>query len=736
MKRHGLTLSFLLISTSLVQAQSDPESAFQALKDNLNASGLFEVETGSMHYQESEDLLTVQNVTYKIDWTFPMGAASDVNETGDAAKAAEAGDADDADEAAEDVTIRASITIPNLVTKGFSQTDSGFAYETMTFENTSFDLSVDAPGTDNDLSIHGDARGTDVATDGFYPSMEAFSFDAKRPIASVMDFARPLLLETRYGSYKSEGYNTEQSTTEGTVIEQSEIGPFSVNDLANGNIASYNVEYQESTVNLGFQPGSDQQPSSEASDDTEDSAQESASSPSPDMTPPMSELTYRINGVAYENYNIGVLWSAIDPNAPQLTGKQTVLSSARADGITLKIDGLMDIKVGPTVQSDVTISSSDATFIPALDRLIGSDTEAMSTEENEAMIKSGLNLLRSMTLGLSEATDIEGTITMIDGPMAGQKTDIAIDSMRLADLSSDGIAEVSVSGINVASPVNTFELSRFAIEDLEFPEFAQIEKVLKMEIMGTKATAADRAKLMPNAMDISLSGLAYSDQGQNAVSADAIRIGLDRQNLVVPAEIRSGIENLSISRSLLAHPLLQAVMAELKMDTLTVNEDVAMVWNEESNTIVLNPLNVELADIASLSGSIGFGGIVRDYLENPEGAQAAVATASVLPAELTLSDLGGLDTLINVAGGMMGMGPDQIRAFAPVQVQGMLSSFTTPEFADLVADQVTTFLKDPQTLRIALSPVAPVPVAQILGVAATSPQSIPEILSIGVEANR
>ena len=709
MKRRSLTLSFLLLSTSLVQAESSAEKAFKASLDDINKSGVITAEYGSMHYQEDKDLLTVQNLVFKLDWNFPISKAK---KEGQEATASEE----------NSLAIKVTFDTPIFTATGVKQEDNGTAYDSIAYEGQTFRIELDAPDSDADRIVEVKSLGKDTITNSFGPYMGEFKVAPMRPIGSVMDYIRPLIFKMRYEKAEGPGYIITQSLADGTIVETTEAGPYKLSDLANGKIGSYEIAYQKGSTNL------------KETLSKEISGQENGKVKA-DILPDL--VSYEIGKTTYTGYDIGAFWSLFDPKAPPLNGTTTLLKQVDYGALKVNSPGLLSLTAGPSVQKDLTISTPATEIVPILDRLIANDQEFddLSQEDQEKLIKNMTDAIRGFSMGLTEAGDMKTTITIPEGPFTGQTANISLGKMRIANVNSNGIEEASLSDLTYAGPPSiNFALGRAAIEKLEFPDYAQLEKVIRNSIAGNEPSASDGAKLAPNALTLLLSDLSYTDK-ENSISAKGIRSEVNRKGLAVPAYLSTKIENLQISKSLIKQPLITVLLDQLGMDSLTVNEDITLDWDKTKETLQLDPMKVELPGIAALSGIIGVNGIKQAYLEYPEQAQAAMATAAILPSSLTLTDLGGMNEVINLAGGMSGMGPDQVRSFAEGQVQAMLSTFTKPDFARMVADQVKAFLADPQSLKIALTPGAPVPVAQVIGAASTAPQSIPDILNIGVTAN-
>ena len=432
------------------------------------------------------------------------------------------------------------------------------------------------------------------------------------------------------------------------------------------------------------------------------------------------------------------LIAALDPNSPPIQGEQTLLERATFGKTQAEVPGVFSLSIGSSEQAGIKMRQPEGYLVPILDKMIVNDLtpEDLPPEEAEKFIRSATDLMRSFTVDLNQASDIKAEVTPPEGEYMGKKFAVSLSNTRMKGLDSNGLEEMSISGLMVQGPDNlSISLGRAAIEDLGFPAYEQLEKVIRVSMAGDDPSPSDIAKLSPSSLTFSVKDLAYKDMANHDVQAKEIRTELKSPGLAVPTYLSTKIDGLTLSKNLIKHPLGAVLMTQLGLEKLTIDEEVTLNWDKASETFNLSPLDIKLSGIARLAGSIGFGGIKEAYLDNPENASSAMATATVLPSSLTLSDDGGLNQLINLAGAMSGLGPDQLRQMAEGQVQAMLSIYTKPAFARMVAGEVKSFMTDPKSLKIALTPGAPVPVAQILGVVATTPQDLPDVLKIGVTAN-
>lgn len=692
MIRTSLSLTALMLSTSLVSAASQAEDAFDAYIKDINGSGLLSIDADTRIYNVSSDTLTVQNVVYKLEWTLP-------------------------DDDKQPLSLSGKVTIPTMHLKGVKLAEDGFSYEEWKLDGYSIDFNIDPEGDEFDTRLTGTSLGEAVTVDGFTPFMGEFKIAPARPIGSTLDYFRPLILKTSYKSSSTNGFTLTTIGGDGSV-EKTTYGPSIAKDLADGKLGSVTLESQTGKTTIP---------------DPVDEDGKTIDVPGiPD------EVTYEIGITSYEQLDIGAFAALLDPQMPGWDGKQTIMKKNASNGIKVSAGEAFNMSVDEAIQLDFEASRPSNFLVPLLDKLISEDKdmEDLPPEDSDKLIRASFDLMRAFSFGQGEANNLKFDLTVPDGDMAGQKIEASLAQIAMSGFDKNGIEEYSISDLKIAMQNQmSMRLGRAAIENLEFPEFSQVEKVVIDSMAGRDPSPSDIAKMAPHNLTIAVNDLEYQDQSNQMVKAKEIRTSYKTEGLAIPTLFSAKASGLSVSKNLVSHPLASVLMNQLGLETLDIDKEITLSWDEANETYKLSPLDIKLGGVARLAGSIGFGGIKRGYLDDPErNGPGAMATGTVLPSTLSLSDEGGLPELINLAGGMTGMGPEQVRSFASAQIQAMLAPYTRPDFAEAVAGQVKAFLTNPKRLEIAISPSAPVPVAQILGVAATAPSSIPDILGIGVFA--
>jgi hypothetical protein len=720
MRLASLTILSLMASTSLTLAQSAPEDTFKRIMEDYNKTGFLSAQVDGHSYDEASDTIRADNlkITFSFQWDedhtwLSMFPPAPMNQS----------DSDSSDkESKKDkpfLAIDVTYTAPSISYKGLrEQGEKGYRFEQFNIDNAKVVVKLKSHEADTNQTTNVDMQGSQVFNDGYVPFMGKLNSDPAKPFSSLLSYLRPLIMETRIASSTTPIQQATHAMENGKVFQRETHGPVTITDIANGKIASIVQAYQKGETDL----------SAQLPDDMDET----------DLGEFPDKVAYNVENTTYKDFDMGAIWSLFDPGMPKYEGYKVALGSSSTGKITANGEKTFDLSIASTSQSGLKIRQPKKYLVSELEEALPrlKTDEKLDDATIEKLTDAYVALISSLAIDRMEMGQLQAKdLVEREDPEAPQS--VSLGGMLLSNLSDKGLDEFSISNLDLkAKKIKQASLGRFAITNVEFPTYDAIKAVTKATMDGREPTTEQYARAMPPRAEIGLEGLAFDDNEGSKVAAEKVHLAIRTEGLAVPTHVSLKTDKLTLSRSLLGHPLAQTLMAQLNMDELTVNQSIALNWNPADETFTLNPLVIDLANIAKLDGEIGVGGIKKAYLANPQAAQQAMATASILPAELKLQDQGGLPQLINLAGLMSGMSPDQLQTMAPMQIEAILGAYTTPKFAQHVASQVGTFLQDPQSLRIILAPSNPIPVAQILGVIATAPQSLPDILKIDVAANQ
>ncbi|MEE2952117.1 MAG: hypothetical protein VYD57_12840 [Pseudomonadota bacterium] len=192
---------------------------------------------------------------------------------------------------------------------------------------------------------------------------------------------------------------------------------------------------------------------------------------------------------------------------------------------------------------------------------------------------------------------------------------------------------------------------------------------------------------------------------------------------------------------------------ELGYDVLTGSMQSEVNWTSDQGKLALSPTVLNIDNVGTLRTDLVVDGytpeviqslqkISEDMRQNPENQQNSGMAIMGILAQLSLSNVSLsfeddslTQRLIDYYAKEMNQSPQAVIDMATQIVQANISQIGDKAFQDQVVSAVQTFLRDPQSIRVATEPAQPIPFMQIMGSVMGAPQTLPQVLSLSVSAN-
>jgi len=364
-------------------------------------------------------------------------------------------------------------------------------------------------------------------------------------------------------------------------------------------------------------------------------------------------------------------------------------------------------------------------------------------------------LLAAMTRGNStkaeyEAATLEGSDVVIRGlqltrggkaaapePQAGETAAAPAEPtvpaggnrLTFAEARIEALAD-SETGV-FASPRITFANGAFEGEATGTIANAVLTEVTVLDPKAVTGTGPGEAILFRTAEATDLRVTPENNQGQLTVG----RIFMEAGDVVdnVPQSSKGTVEDISI-------PAESFAQAQFKPQTLGYEQLVLDVtWDgtrdRAANKMTVRDFTVSIQDGGDLSITGILGKLPEPRALNDADASNKASAVEVHTMTVRYDDksLAGriLDYMAKQQGVARADYANQIAAALPF----LLSSLNNPEFQNEVAAAVGAFLKDPRSLTIKFEPPAPVSGSEIVSIAGSAPQTLPDRLNASVRAN-
>lgn len=196
----------------------------------------------------------------------------------------------------------------------------------------------------------------------------------------------------------------------------------------------------------------------------------------------------------------------------------------------------------------------------------------------------------------------------------------------------------------------------------------------------------------------------------------------------------------------------ESLVTELGYSQIAGDMTGSASWNPQDGALTLDPLQIEIEEAGELSFAYTITGYTPSFIQslrqvseqmqasNGQSDRSGMAIIGLISQlYLRSADLAFTDrSLTNRVLDYYARENDQTREQMVANLSNMmpvaLAYLQNPEFQAEVSTALQSFLQNPDSLRIAIAPPAPVPATQIIGAAMGAPQTLPQVLNLSVES--
>lgn len=363
--------------------------------------------------------------------------------------------------------------------------------------------------------------------------------------------------------------------------------------------------------------------------------------------------------------------------------------------------------------SGIALAADEAEITAAIKDIIASSGNNSQVElgtptaDGDALVYSNVSI--------SQPPDSDGNVR--DGKIATltlTNADIDEDGSLTADsLVAEGVSASSNTGSNL-------RMDRFEVIDLVAPK-----KDPASEAVGRYES-------------VTATGITAIDENAQTVTVDRINMVNGEFEGDYPHKIDVSVEGINLDLSKAADESTAQLKA-LGYESLRFNLFGGGNYNEEDGSVSLNRLSLEGDDVGALTLTGELGGFTPDVikmLQQPQPGPEVLSMVNITTATLTYEDrsLAGriLDQQAKAAGATREAFAENLASALPL----ILSALQNPDFQTKVANAAGAFLKDPKSIAVTISPEKPMSLMEIITVAQTAPQTLPDTLKAEVVANQ
>lgn len=368
------------------------------------------------------------------------------------------------------------------------------------------------------------------------------------------------------------------------------------------------------------------------------------------------------------------------------------------------------------------------------------DAETFVDTLNAALAASGGKI------GYSTATVNGTTVTLNDVSLEMVGEDENIDA---GDFVFEGVEETSDGG--------------YAVESLNIEDIDVSEDDVRVTMRGIVVEGID---IPPEDAAEDAEFLLYerAATGPIAVTADGRTVfsAAGVESVVAPLRNDAGygteflLSDMSIDLGGIEDAKTRDALMTMGYETLTGEVSFEAYWERDTGELEIAEYAIVLDDVGVLMLSLELAGYTPQFIQSLQDMQEqAMAADDDVQAQqaMGLSMLGMMQQLVfnsaavrfeddsvtakalDYVGSEQGVSGEQMAQALKGMLPLALAQLGNPALQKEITAAVSTFLDDPQSLTIAAVPDEPVPFAAIMGAAMGNPQSLPDVLSVGITAN-
>ena len=700
-----LSTALTLVCGSAV-AEDRGETAFKAYVAGLEALG-FEVENGAVDYDEGSDTLTISDSRLTFSGTIKdlpaedMGAASD-----DGTAPAEPPRLTDLDYSFTFSSGTVTIT-------GLSHEDGDFEAASWTYsDDTAMALSGAATGKGR-MEIDGRLKGT-VATNYSFTIPEIPAEDPAHQVSRWLPFARALVL-TSYDEVKLDNFGmtveayAEEDGKETLVVSGTmALDGYRMADVVDGLVGEYSIDSMTQNIDT-IDPASGR----------------------------MLAQTTSQGKTVYSDMDMGAMLDLFDPDVPEATEATVLLGSASAidyrSGQDLGDGAMLEVTIDRISMDEMTLLKRENNFLALFDGILAKQEPAP-----EELITGMFQLYRSLGVTDARMSGVKLSVPAI-GPQ--EPIDITVREMAMTDVSSDGIGELLVVGLNAPDLPEgaSFKLDWAAIGGIEFADYApmraMISTLMADPAFGENHPLEVARAFMPLSFGYEVEGLDMTVPETGRTQIGKAEMTVSTTVSPVPTSFHMRNQGIRVPVSTVEDPEAVALFTALGLEEIVLSDETRLYWDEATLELRLERMMVDIEGLGRAELSARLANVPKEFFEDPENqGQMALVMAQFVDASLTFKDAGLASKGLAHVAEAEGIPENVFREALVAQAVEMTAPIRNEAFTSMVSEAASSFLRNPGELKITMRPAKPVPLAQILGSLA-APQTLPDLLAVNITAN-
>jgi len=696
----------ILLASGAACAQETGLNAYNSFAAALKDLGV-KVENGAVNYDATSDVLKISDSTVSLSGTIRNLPTEEIDVTGND------GQTDIEQAKLTDLTYLLSMASGTVTIVGLTHENDEYYAKSWTYsDDTRLVMNAKADGKgriDSEVRIAGWAL-----TNYSFSVPEIPAEDPVHQVSRWLPFVRTLA-QASYDEVKAdstaltfEAYGEEDGNETLVASGTMQMDGYRMAGVENGKIADYSINRLTQSIRT--------------------------------LEPETGRMVDQVTSqgkTVYSDIDAAALIDLFDPAVPETGEKLTLLGS----GSSIDYKSQQEVGPGLTVKmgiekasiSEVTGIKRDSDLLAMFDSLL--NRKAPGPRE---IMFGILQFYRSF--GITDAR-ISGVSVSIPAPASGSDMTVAIEELAMTDVSSDGIGELLLVGLNAPTLPDgvSVKLDWAALGDITFAEFPpmrqMIGKLTANPDYGQSHPLEVARAFVPRSLGYEVEGLDVNVPDVGRTQIGKAEFNISTTVPPIPTSLYARNDGIRVPVETIEDLELKTLFQALGLDTVVWSDETRLYWDEATLDLRLERLMVDIEGLGRAEASARFANVPKALFEDPQGqGQIAAIMAQFVEASVTFKDAGLVSKGLPHMAYLQGVPEEALRSALVAQAVAASGQLKNQAFTAMVSEAATQFLNNPNGLKVTLTPANPVPLTNILGSLATAPQTLPDMLNVDVTA--
>jgi hypothetical protein len=307
-------------------------------------------------------------------------------------------------------------------------------------------------------------------------------------------------------------------------------------------------------------------------------------------------------------------------------------------------------------------------------------------------------------------------------------TRFTLAGVHFSGASTDAVSEFALEGLDAAvEGQGSAKIGRIAFGNAALPGADALVAAYRAFTAGG---GLDAAALMPTVGFAEIAGIDLRAGDLPPVALARFRADLKNYVGSIATAGSIALAGLDIPTAFLPSHRLASLVSAVGYDRLKADAGLAFSWNEGDGSVAVKDIDLNLAEMARLTGDINLSGVSRQGFETAGSVGGALSRVSLTGGSFTLKDQSLVDRGLKTRAAAMNVDPEKFRKQLANALPFMLAFLGNKTLQQEVAPVLKNFLLTPGTIVARLAPPSPVPVATLVETAGSAPQRLPEVLGV------